>query len=130
MAHDGCRKHGTGDAMHQKIQDATQIIANSEPSVKQPEPAADICVLIETNVLDAHNASLLVAQIKSREEMKSCPVWTLDFQRVQFIDSAGASAIADLIRLTHGRNRIDFTGVKSQIRNRWPKLFETPPNFS
>lgn len=110
--------------MQQEFKDTPEILASPDPIRNESGTSTGIRVLIETSVVDAHNASQLVEQILNRADIQTCDTWTLDFQRVRFMDSAGATAIADLIRNSIGRTRIELTGFQIQIQKRWPKLFD------
>lgn len=124
MRRNSLLKTGTGEAMQQEFKDTPEILASPDPIRNESGTSTGIRVLIETSVVDAHNASQLVEQILSRADLQTCDTWTLDFQRVRFMDSAGATAIADLIRNSIGRTRIELTGFQIQIQKRWPKLFD------
>ena len=110
--------------MQQEFKDTPEILDSPDPIRNESGTSTGIRVLIETSVVDAHNASQLVEQTLSRADIQTCDTWTLDFQRVRFMDSAGATAIADLIRNSIGRTRIELTGFQIQIQKRWPKLFD------
>lgn len=124
MRRNSLLKTGTGEAMQQEFKDTPEILASPDPIRNESGTSTGIRVLIETSVVDAHNASQLVEQILNRADIQTCDTWTLDFQRVRFMDSAGATAIADLIRNSIGRTRIELTGFQIQIQKRWPKLFD------
>jgi hypothetical protein len=123
MACNGFFKSGTGEAMPLQIKDAPEILTDPELIANRGRSLTGIRVMIETSVIDAHNAIHLVEQIVGRVDIQACESWILDFQHVQFMDSAGATAIAKLIRSSTGRKCIELAAVQDQIKNRWPELF-------
>ena len=113
-----CSPRHPGDAVPQET--------NHKTKPNQTATAAEgVRVMIDVAVLDAHNAGLLLAQISRRDDLMAAGTLTLDFQRVRFMDTAGASAIAELVQTSGRQTRVRFIGLQEPLRSHWSRLFDT-----